>query len=272
MDTRGIIFDVKEFALHDGQGIRTTVFLKGCPLRCLWCHNPEGQDPAPEIFQKQGCKNCGLCRRGCGHPDCRPFGRCLHVCPDDLVTVAGRRITVSALAGEIKSHSDPSFGITLSGGEPLLQPAFALGLLREFGGRDGDTCIETCGYAPPEIFDRVTDSCRFVYMDLKLADPDMHRRYTGRDNALILANLRSLQQRGRGYVLRIPLIPGITDTGANLAGLSRIAGSSPVELLEYNTLAGAKYAGTGRTYALGTEKGLSPEKAAELFRNPVMRR
>ncbi|MBR4749982.1 MAG: glycyl-radical enzyme activating protein [Abditibacteriota bacterium] len=272
MSVTGIIFDIKEFALHDGEGVRTTVFLKGCPLRCLWCHNPEGQSPLPELFQKRGCRECGLCRRGCSHPDCRPFGRCLHVCPDNLITVAGRETDPVSLARELRRRSDAFGGITLSGGEPLLQPEFSLALLREFGGAEGDTCLETCGYAPPDVFRRVTEACRCVYMDLKLADPAEHKKYTGRDNALILANLETLRERRDGWLLRVPLIPGITDTEANLTALARLAGGAPVELLEYNLLAGAKYGGLGRRYGVAGGRCLSAGEAGRYFDNPRVRR
>ncbi|MBP5274335.1 MAG: radical SAM protein, partial [Abditibacteriota bacterium] len=165
-----------------------------------------------------------------------------------------------------------SFGITLSGGEPLMQPAAAFALLEEFGGREGDTCIETCGFCSPEIFGELRRRCRFVYMDLKLADDEEHKKYTGRSNRPIIENLAQLRGSGADYMLRVPLVPGITDTDENLRGLSRLAGSSPVELLEYNTLAGAKYEGVGRKYSLGKGRSRSAEEAAAFFEEPVIRR
>ena len=251
---KGLIFDLKEFALHDGPGIRTTVFFKGCPLRCSWCHNPEGLSPKRELYIKQnGCLNCGLCRMPCTHPDCQGLGRCLHVCPRDLVDVAGKEWEASALADTLLQHADffasTGGGVTLSGGEPLLQAEFCTELLTLLRGKI-HTALETCGHAAPEVFSRVIALCDFVYMDLKLADPAEHRAHTGVDNALIVQNARTLQASGIPHAFRTPLIPGITDTQENLTALRAIVGDSTWEQLPYNPLAGAKYAAVGKTYRL----------------------
>lgn len=250
----GLIFDIKEFALHDGAGIRTTVFFKGCPLRCAWCHNPEGLSPRRELFVKQnGCLSCGLCQRPCEHEDCQGLGRCLHVCPRDLVSVAGQEWEATTLADKLLQHADffaaTGGGVTLSGGEPLLQADFCAELLTLLCGKV-HTAIETCGYAPTDVFSRVTSLCDFVYMDVKLADPAQHVRYTGVDNALILENARHLQASGIPHTFRTPLIPGITDTEDNLSAIRAIVGESSWEQLAYNPLAGAKYQSVGKTYPL----------------------
>lgn len=183
---QGLIFDIKEFALNDGGGIRSTVFFKGCPLRCTWCHNPEGLSPKRELYVKQnGCLHCGLCRKPCNHPDCQGLGRCLHICPKNLVSVAGVEWESGALAEKLLRQTDiyreTGGGVTLSGGEPLLQWQFAAELLSYLHGRV-NTAIETSGYADEDAFRAVIDHCDFVYMDLKLMDCEMHKTYTGVSN------------------------------------------------------------------------------------------
>ena len=241
----GTIFDIKELAVHDGPGLRTTVFFKGCPLRCRWCHNPEGLSPQPQLmYKKAACRDCGLCRRPCSHPDCQPFGRCLHICPENCLELAGRTVSSQTLAEELLASADvlgQGFGgVTFSGGEPLAQPAFLLetaSLLRGV-----HLCVETSGYASETVFSQMLRTMDYVIMDVKLADSGLHRRYTGVDNSRILANLRLLQSSGIPHLIRTPLIPGITDTPENLDAIRLLAGDSSWEQLPYNTLAGAKYA------------------------------
>ncbi len=249
---RGVVFDIKEFALHDGDGVRTTVFLKGCPLRCAWCHNPEGLRRERELYLRhKGCTNCGLCRRPCTHPDCQSLGRCLHICPQNLVGIAGTEWESEALAARLLRDREllqsSGGGVTLSGGEPLLQWEFSRELFEHLDGKL-HRCIETSGYATAEVFRSVVEVCDFVIMDLKLADPAMHRKYTGVDNTRILQNAAYLQEIGKPHLFRVPLIPAITDTKENLQAIAAIAKKSRVELLPYNVMAGAKYASVGRSY------------------------
>ncbi len=249
----GIIFDIKEFALNDGDGIRTTVFFKGCPLRCIWCHNPEGLSPTPELYIKtNGCKKCGLCKKACAHEDCKPYGRCLHICPLDLVSTAGKIYTSDELAEKLLSGSaiykSTDGGITLSGGEPLLQADFAYELLLKLRGKVHRS-IETSGYAETNIFKKVISECDFIFMDIKLAKDDEHIRYTGKSNEKILKNLEWLKKSGIPHTFRTPLIPGITDTDENLKLISELVGDDRIELLPYNTLAPAKYASVGRSFS-----------------------
>ena len=237
----GLIFDIKEFALNDGSGIRTTVFFKGCPLRCAWCHNPEGLSPRRELYIKQkGCTHCRLCRKPCNHPDCQGLGRCLHICPKNLVSVAGVEWDAGRLVQQLLKQADiyreTGGGVTLSGGEPLMQWEFACELLDRLHGRV-HTAIETSGYAAEEAFRAVTERCDFVYMDLKLMDR-------------ILRNAELLRASGKPHTFRTPLIPGITDTGENLAAIRAFVGADTWEQLPYNTLAPAKYASVGRTFSL----------------------
>ena len=268
-DTEGVIFDIKEFTLHDGPGPRTTVFFKGCPLHCIWCHNPEGMDVQPTLMVKENlCTHCGACRKPCGHPECQPFGRCLHICPKNLISLAGQTVTAGELARKLVRQKDffgSEGGVTLSGGEPLRQPAFAAALgtlLHEAGVH---TALQTSGYASEEAFRTLLDAVDYVLFDLKLADEDAHIRYTGVSNRPIHRNLAVLRTSGKPFVLRIPLIQGIVAEKENLAALASLAGDEPVELMPYNPYAGAKYKMTGKEF-------LYQEQAAEpiplsLFRN-----
>lgn len=250
----GLIFDIKEFAVHDGEGIRTTVFLKGCPLRCVWCHNPEGLSPKKERYLKQnGCLSCGLCRVPCEHEECKEIGRCLHICPKNLVGIVGVEWDAKALADKLLTHKDffntMGGGITLSGGEPLLQADFCVELLSMLKGHV-HIAIETAGCAKSEDFKKVIHLCDFVYMDIKLADSEQHKRYTGFDNKQILENAEYLKRCGIPHAFRTPLIPNITDTEENLKAIEKIVGESSWEKLDYNPLAGAKYASVGRIFNL----------------------
>ena len=249
----GVIFDIKEMAVHDGPGIRTTAFFKGCPLRCLWCHNPEGLTSKPQLMYKESrCLHCGLCKIPCTHPECQPFGRCLHACPDNLLSVAGRTVSAVELAAELKKSAEPlgdNFGgFTFSGGEPLMQPEFLLSLAEELKGFN--LCTETSGYAKPDIFTSVIEKLDFVIMDIKLANTETHKKYTGVGNEAILANFDILKNSGKPYLIRTPLIPGITDTKENLSAIKEIIGQSNWEQLPYNTMAGAKYKMLGMKYSL----------------------
>ena len=273
---KGIVFDIKEFALNDGDGIRTTVFLKGCPLRCIWCHNPEGLSADPELSVKQNrCVSCGLCRQKCEHEECQPFGRCLHICPNDLIHVVGQEWESEALAARLLHHADffrmTGGGITLSGGEPLMQADFCKALLSIL--RPHIHCaIETSGYAPLATFEAVVSKCDFVYMDLKLANREAHLEYTGVPNDNILRNAALLKESEIPHKFRIPLIPGVTDTVENLAALSEIIGEDSVELLPYNTMAAAKYKNVGRTFSDRIDPEIKKNPNLSLFRNATLRK
>ena len=249
----GTVFDVKEMALHDGPGIRTTVFLKGCPLRCRWCHNPDGLSPLPELaFYAARCGHCDLCRKPCTHAECQPFGRCLHVCPANALQIVGREVDDAALARELLAGAavmgEEFGGVTFSGGEPLLQAEFVLAVAAHLQGVH--LAIETSGYTDEATFRRVIAAMDYVMLDIKLADDGLHRRYTGQSNARILQNYGILRESGVPYLIRTPLIPGITDTAENLQAIAAIVGDDPWEKLPYNELAGAKYAMLGKTYDL----------------------
>jgi pyruvate formate lyase activating enzyme len=249
----GVIFDIKEMAVHDGPGIRTTVFFKGCPLRCMWCHNPEGLSPLPQLYARTTpCTHCGSCRRECDHAECAPHGRCIYACPQGLLEIKGRRITPRELASELIRGAnilgDDFGGFTFSGGEPLLQSDFLIALSDELRGYH--LAVETSGYADEKIFSAVIDRMNLVIMDVKLADGEQHKIYTGKRNEIILSNLALLKASGKPHIIRTPLIPGITDTDKNLSAIAALIGDSQWEKLPYNAAAGAKYASVGMKYEL----------------------
>ncbi|MBN1359735.1 MAG: radical SAM protein [Sedimentisphaerales bacterium] len=223
--TTGTIFDIREFTVHDGPGIRTTVFLKGCPLRCAWCHNPEG-------FVRQ---------------------------PQTMVTPAGRRVvgqdmSAEELAGILNRQAEVlaanEGGVTFSGGEPLTQAEFLVAVIDRLEGIH--VLLDTSGCADAHDFRSIVQRCDLVFFDLKLMDPALHRHFTGQDNGPILANLRQLAGLGVPYVVRVPLVPGITDTEANLTAIAEairsLSGLVGVNLLAYNRAAGGKYPGLGMTF------------------------
>ena len=239
----GIVFDIKEFSLHDGPGPRTTVFLKGCPLRCKWCHNPEGLSSSPQLMIKHTlCKQCGLCKKTCTHEECSTFSRCLHACPEGLISLCGKEYESYDLAETLKKNLDfyipNGGGITFSGGEPLLQSQFLLEVISYL---NCHIAIQTSGYAPEEIFRKVLNQVDFVMMDIKLADREQHKQYTGVYNDVILKNLEHLKTNGKDYVIRTPLISGITDTKENLEKIQTLIGNSRWEKLPENKFWDAKY-------------------------------
>lgn len=249
----GVIFDIKEMAVHDGPGIRTTVFFKGCPLRCKWCHNPEGFSAQTQLMYKETrCVRCGRCMTKCVHPECQPFGRCIHICPQNCLEISGRTVEAKELACELKQNAkilgDSFGGFTFSGGEPLAQYKFLDELTDEL--KDYHLCIETSGYADKAVFKKIIDKLDFVIMDIKLADIELHKKYTGVSNEKILENFTVLKKSGKPYLIRTPLIPNISDTKENLDAIKKLIGTSEWQQLPYNKMAGAKYKMLGMSYEL----------------------
>jgi pyruvate formate lyase activating enzyme len=264
---KGLIFDIDTFAIHDGPGIRMAVYLKGCPLNCRWCHSPESRRAGPDvILLRDRCTLCGACSEACperaheldGHhrihrEECRSCGRCVAACPRGALQIKGHTVTAEAIVRRA-ARMRPFFvhsggGITLTGGEVTSQPEFAQCLLDGCKSLGIHTAIETCGVCEWETIESLLPYTDLVLYDLKLMDNDLHRQWTGVGNAQILDNAARLA--GHAVVVRIPLIPGITDTAANLDaifGFLRRVGLHAVTLMPYNAAAAAKYEWLGLDY------------------------
>lgn len=205
------------------------------------------------MYKKNLCIHCGRCLEFCGHSECEDFERCVHACPNGCLSVSGYCIEASELAERLlkneKMLNALKGGITVSGGEPLMQSDFVCELVTCLNGINA--AIQTSGYADFEVYKKTVDKFDYIMQDIKLADKNMHEKYTGVSNEKILKNIEYLKNSGKQFVFRVPLIPSITDTPENLKAISRIAGDFPVQLLRYNTLAGAKYEMLGLKYQLG---------------------
>ena len=267
----GLVFNILRFCLHDGPGIRTTVFLKGCPLRCWWCHNPEGQDRhADLLYYEARCRRCGACLTVCPHAEaaqqdgvirptalCERCGACVEACLASAREILGRAMTVAEVLREVERdlvfYEESGGGVTLSGGEPLLQPDFAAALLEACRARRLHSVLETCGMAPQAVLLEIAGKADLVLYDLKVLDPEKHLRYTGAPNEDILANLRALAAAGRPLVVRLPVIPGVNDSAEDLreyVGFLAPLGLRRVDLLPYHRIGLDKYRRLGRPYRL----------------------
>jgi pyruvate formate lyase activating enzyme len=261
----GIVFDFKKYSIHDGPGIRTTVFLKGCPLSCWWCHNPESISPQPAVlYRPERCIGCGACLKACQNgaitatPEgffadpsrCTGCGACADACPSTARERVGRLMTsgevLAVIRKDIPFYDESGGGATFSGGEPLLQPEFLWELLEGCRKLQIHTAVDTTGFAQTSVLletARLTDL--FLY-DIKHMDPEKHKFYTGVDNTLILENLKALTDSGARVAIRIPLIPGINDDEENLRQTGRfvsaLKGVVSVHLLPYHAAARNKYA------------------------------
>ena len=256
------VFDVKHFAIHDGPGIRTTFFLKGCPLHCLWCQNPESMSPQQELmYAEKKCQHCGICGQVCEKIDpstcrvakavCSGCGRCVEACPVGARKFAGRRMTpeelVEEAAEDLPFYRSSGGGITFSGGECLLYSDYLADVLPLCKDRGISVAIDTCGAVPWRNIETILPWADLFLYDVKLMDPVRHKAYTGVDNGIILENLRRLSRSGKDIIIRIPLIPGYTDHPEDVrktaAFLKQELAVMPqrVELLPYNQLAEAKY-------------------------------
>ena len=257
---RGIIFDLKKYAIHDGPGIRTTVFFKGCPLACWWCHNPEAVEPKPEPVDP-------------GRVRVRKY--MLDPSEEGMI---GYEVDAGYLLGEIEKdrifYEQSGGGATFSGGEPLMQLHFLAALLEGCREIDIKTAVDTSGYAPREAFERIAGLVDLFLYDIKLIDEEKHVEYTGMSNELILDNLTWLSAEGCRIMPRIPLIPGLTDTNENLAGIARfisgLDGVDEVSLLPYNTIAEDKFERFQVTRKLGRMERQSAgqlKEAGQQFEN-----
>jgi len=248
---KGLVFDIRHFSVHDGPGIRTTVFLKGCPLRCTWCHNPESQKSEPETIQRTN------------KLDGNEYA---------ATETIGRYMTVDEVFDELKNHipifDESTGGVTFSGGEPLMQPHFVLQLLKRCHANEIHTAIDTCGFASQETISLVLPYTNLFLFDLKLISPAKHEMFTGQTNHVILKNLFYLEQNNANVLVRIPLIPGITDDEANLAAIKAIIKPlgcvKRIDLLPYHHLAKDKYRRMNIPYGLEHIEPYTDERLAEI--------
>jgi len=284
---KGTVFDIKRFAIHDGPGIRTTVFLKGCPLRCQWCHNPEGQAPGPELVVREnrciGCRACvDVCPQGAISFDgalpvtdrrlCTACGSCVEVCCAEARELAGQEMTVgevlAEIARDIPFYDESGGGVTLSGGEPLYQFDFLLSLLRACAGRRIGTAVDTCGLCGWEQLDAMGEYADLFLYDLKVMENARHRELTGASNELILQNLQALSQAGRKIILRVPMIPGVNDDAESVRQIGAFAAELPalqrVDLLPYHATAEEKYRRLDKAYQLAGVSAPSAQHMADL--------
>ena len=234
-----LVFDIKRYAINDGPGIRTTIFMKGCPMHCVWCHNPESWSPRAQLLYKQskciGCQTCvDVCPQHCLKltPDgivrgegCTMCGRCADECPTRALEVCGRQWIMDALMDEVEKErlvmEQSGGGVTLCGGEPLMHPDYTLELLRELGRRGFHRTVDTTLYAQTAVVEAVAAECELMLVDLKLMDSEKHRRYTGVGNELILQNLRLIAAAGHDFRIRIPLIEGVNADEENIEATAR---------------------------------------------------
>jgi pyruvate formate lyase activating enzyme len=291
-DIEGIVFNIQRFSIQDGPGIRTTVFLKGCPLHCAWCSNPESQNFGPEIVHRDSlCTKCGLCIGICPEKAisirdkgisidrkiCTNCGDCVSVCLPGALKILGQTMSAREVFREIKKDADfyrnSGGGITASGGEPLTQPDFVAALFKLCQDNGIDTCIETCGYASVEALEKVLPYTSLVLYDVKMGNGKSHRKWTGISNEKILLNLSRVIAGGVPVTIRVPLIPGINDSDQELKKIASIAAGSlkkpgKVELLPYHRFGMGKYQQLDREYELTeliTQKAPELQRMKELF-------
>lgn len=271
--TLGTVFNISRYAIHDGPGIRTTVFLKGCPLSCWWCHNPESMSPAPQVaLRRTRCIRCGACLEKCANhaismadgeivtdqDSCRLCLECAGACPADAREIIGRTMTVPEVMAEIKKdipfYDESGGGVTFSGGEPLMQPDFLMELLDECGRLELHRTVDTSGYARQEILLETAAKADLFLYDLKHMDSEIHRKYTGVGNEVILENLKALSARDVALRIRFPLIPGINDDRTNVektaAFLQKLHRVPNIDILPYHDVATSKYRRFGYVYRL----------------------
>lgn len=283
----GIVFNIQRFSIHDGPGIRTTVFLKGCTLRCFWCHNPESIDPSSELqVFVQKCIGCGRCVEVCpveahsiedGRKTfnrilCIKCGKCAEVCYTGALEMTGKKMFVKEVVDEAEKdrafYDNSGGGVTFSGGEPLLQKNFIKELLAESKKRGLHTAVETAGNVLWETFEEILPLVDLFLYDVKVMDPDKHKAVTGSDNKRCLDNLKKLTQKGANINIRVPVIPGVNDTEGEMQEIVELiiatSRSIPVELLPFHRMGEGKYISLGLEYKAKAYEAPTEEKLKKL--------
>ncbi len=281
-----MVFNTQKFCIHDGPGIRTTIFLKGCPLNCIWCHNPESQSYDKEMmFSEDKCTRCGICERKCSNgaikvtqiaaqsdkQKCTLCGDCIDFCIHNAREIAGREYTVDELIKIIEKdrvfYEQSGGGVTFSGGEAMAQIDAVEAIVKKCKNRGISVAIDTCGYAPFSSFERILDYVDLFLYDIKLMDTNLHKKYTGKDNELIMDNLVKLSERGANINLRMPLIQGINADDENIQSIMNFIKPlriSQVNLLPYHDIARDKYSRLNREYKQEAMEKPSQERLGEI--------
>jgi len=286
---KGLVFSIQRYSTEDGPGIRTTVFLKGCPLRCLWCHNPEGQEFSPQIaFNNSrciGCKSCvTVCPQGAinfttdrprtDRGKCQSCGKCAGVCPTGARELIGNYMTAEEVFSEVERdtlfYRSSGGGVTVGGGEPTMQPKFLVEFLRKCHEHGIHTALDTSGYAGWQEMEEILKYVDLVLYDIKQIDPAKHAQYTGVSNELILENARRISKKGIPMVIRIPVIPGYTDGEESIRGILEFAcilkRVAKVDLLPFHRLGEPKYKKLGRNYVFESTQPPTDEHMQKLKR------
>lgn len=274
MSQKGLVFSIEEFSVFDGPGIRTSVFLMGCPLRCEWCHNPEGQCYQNSIVRSpNGCLECGSCVKYAEKKNGRIIftEKSISECPRNLLRYCGTEYTSDELCAKLLKNASilnsAGGGVTFSGGEPTSNGDFLLECLSLLRGKV-NRAVQTCGYCKSELWSKVLSDSDYVLFDVKIVDDDTHKRYTGASNKLILENFKTLAQSGKNFVIRTPLIPTVTDTVENITAIAELLAANQVnyiELLPYNKMAGSKYRLAGMEYSPSFDTSIPCVPRTEIF-------
>lgn len=277
-DSCGAIFNIQTFCVHDGPGIRTTVFLKGCPLHCYWCANPESISPEPELgVIRTRCNKCTKCLEVCPQQAitfdetdtiqiertrCDTCGKCVEVCPEEALNTYGQVTGVEKVFEKVcrdeRFYRGSGGGVTVSGGEPLAQALFVSALFKLCHEREIHTCLETSGYASSKVLKSTLRFTDYVLFDIKHMDPEIHRKYTGHSNELILRNAEAVIQTGVPTLFRLPLVPGVNDSLDNITRTAQfvkgLGDNLAIELLPYHRLGSGKYQALDRHYRMEETK------------------